>query len=53
MSLFMEVWQEEKTVYMVSDEKNTATGWVVTPVQAFDTEAEAVSFMEKNEEFFC
>jgi hypothetical protein len=54
MSLFMEVWQEEKTVYMVSQEVFSDDGFcTVSFVKKFDSEADAVRFMEENEELYC
>jgi len=54
MSLFMEVWQEEKPVYMVSQEVLDDYGFCrVYFVKKFDSEADAVRFMEENEELYC
>ena len=54
MSLFMEVWQEEKPVYMVSQEVSDDYGFFrVYFVKKFDSEADAVRFIEENEERFC
>lgn len=54
MSLFMEVWQEEKPVYMVSQEVSDDYGFcMVYFVKKFDSEADAVRFMEESEELYC